>query len=43
MLEIEDGAPQHKSEEREPKENQGYKVYLHIYDMVISLSDLARV
>ena len=38
MLEIEDGAPQHKAEEREPpKENQGYKVYLHIYDMVTSL------
>ena len=36
MLGLEEDAPDRKAEERQRKKNEGYKVYLHIYDMVTS-------
>ena len=37
MLELEEDAPDRNAEERQGKKEEGYKVYLHIYDMVTSL------
>ena len=37
MLELEEDGPDNSAEERQGKKEEGYKVYLHIYDMVTSL------
>ena len=37
MLQLEEDAPDYKAEEGERQKNEVYKVYLHVYDMVISL------
>jgi hypothetical protein len=42
MLELEQDAPDRNAEDRQRKKEEGYKVYLHIYDMVAS-SDLSSI